>query len=302
MRKFATLLAALCICSWGTATALAGGAGCAAAAKKAAASGGCPFSGKSACMSGDEFPAMSTMVGDQKFECPVEAGKAAEKAHGKVVFVVAGEKFDSQDKAMSAYACAAECYAKRFVSIAYEKDGKWMTCDGEDCCKGEKTAMAAGCSHGKGDAAMASAKGECSHAKGAAMASAKGECTHAKGKGEMTAAKGECSHAKNAAAMAANFPKGTRFRVAGRIYNSFEDAHKASMRAREAIRNIKVTYRVDGKDVADSKDVCPTAKASGKVVYVVGSESTPCEMTARVKMAKAQVEAAKKSLDQLARA
>lgn len=260
MRKFSWVLALACMCSLGVSAAFAG-PGCCAAGKKDAsltkAKSGCSASA-STCSS-DAFPTMAVMVGEKSYDCPMEATKAAESAHTKPTFVVAGEKFDSHEKAMEAWACASEKYAKRFTMIACEMDGKWVYCGEAGCSKS--------CSEMTKAAAESCSKG------------AKGE----------TIAAGEAAK------------KCTKFRVAGHTYTKHEDAAAAAKRAMEAVKAVKIAYKVEGKAVDCESKVCPMAKKDGKVEYVVGTESTRCEYMAKINLAKAQVEAARKAVEMIAR-
>src|SRR5262245_42340060 len=110
MRRLITAVLALCVCSWGISKVFAGEGCCkkAAEAKMASASG--------CCKAG--FPAMAMMVGDKSYQCPVEAKKAAEAAHGKIVYLVADKKFECPDAAWSALADASEDYVNHFTMIA----------------------------------------------------------------------------------------------------------------------------------------------------------------------------------------
>src|SRR5262245_15656895 len=165
-------LALIVACSFGVSAAWAGpGCGAHKDAKTASAS---------SCSSmGGEFPVMVMMVGDETFGCPVAAEKAAKAHDAKIVYAVAGEKFDCKDKATEALACASECYMKRFTSIATVVDGRVIFASDKDCkstCSSKETTVAAksgGCSKSReATLASASASGKgCCQSK-SAMASA----------------------------------------------------------------------------------------------------------------------------------
>lgn len=144
-RRILTAVALACMCSVAVSAAYAGEGCCSKGGKtaKVAAgeSGGCPMSAKKTCGGvKEEFPTMSMMVGETKYDCPDSAMAAAKKANGSVRYIVAGEEFDDAETAYKAYACAAECYAKSFTSIACEKDGKWIVCSPSGCGSEAKTA------------------------------------------------------------------------------------------------------------------------------------------------------------------
>jgi hypothetical protein len=301
MRKLMTVLAIGCVCMFAVSAVYAGpgcgakgheatevkaGSSCGSKATTVAESGsGCSSKMMAVCAkAGEEMPTMTAWVGDKQFECCEAAGKYAADNGGKVIYAVAGEKFESSEEAHKAFLCATDCHVKRFVSVAYEVDGKWVYCDSEG--------KASGCSTGT---KLTSAEGKeesgCTKSKDAAVASASE-------KGEKAAS----CHGKDKpeAAKMADMSKAKKFRVAGHIYTSFDDAKKASERAQKAIEGVKMAYVVDGKKVECSTQVCPSAAKAGKVEYVVGEQRTKCETTAKLNLARAQVEAAKKSLDSMA--
>ena len=286
------------------------------------------LSSMTACSMG-EFPHLTMLVGDKEFDCPMAADKAAEEKGAKVRFAVAGEQFDCKDKAMTALADVSERFVGRYTTIAAVVDGKTIYCaeDMSGCCK-SKTASAEGSSCSKSKAALASAKGEgssCSKSK-AALASDKSEgssCSKSKAALASDKSKGSsCCKSKAALAKAEGkscasackkesfavvskdeFAKviktdGAKFIVLARNFDSYDDAVKARAAAMDAMKVVKMTYVVEGKEVDCSSKVCPMAKKAGKVEYVIGETKTNCEVSARISMAKAQFDAAKKAADQ----
>jgi len=253
MKKLGSFAAVACMCSFAVSSAFAGGACCASKKGDAMAKGGEGCAKKCGGYS-DSFPTMAMMVGDKSYECPVEAGAAAKAAHSKVNYVVSGEKFDDQEKAWAAYACAAECYAKNFASIGVEQDGKWTYCS-PTCNKGTEVKMASACAKDQDKTMSADA-----------------------------------------------FKSAKKFRVAGHTYNNWDDAVRASRRAQETMKQVKMACIVDGKTIESCDKICPTAMKEGKVQFVVGEQKTQCPYDAKVKLAKAQVEACKKAVDSMAKA
>jgi len=269
------------------------------------------LSSLTACSMG-EFPHLTMMVGDKEFDCPMAADKAAEEKGAKVRFAVAGEQFDCKDKAMATLADVSERFVGRYTTIAAVVDGKTIYCaeDMTGCCK-SKTASAEGSSCSKSKAALASAKDEgssCSKSK-AALASDKSEgssCCKSKAalaKAEGKACASACKKESFACVSKEEFAKaiktdGAKFIVLARNFDSYDDAVKARAAAMDAMKVVKMTYVVEGKEVDCSSKVCPMAKKAGKVEYVIGETKTNCEVSARISMAKAQFDAAKKAADQ----
>lgn len=286
------------------------------------------LSSLTACSMG-EFPHLTMLVGDKEFDCPMAADKAAEEKGAKVRFAVAGEQFDCKDKAMTALADVSERFVGRYTTIAAVVDGKTIYCaeDMTGCCKA-KTASAEGSSCSKSKATLASDKSEgssCSKSK-AALASDKSEgssCSKSKAALASDKSKGSsCCKSKAALAKAEGkscasackkesfacvskeeFAKaiktdGAKFIVLARNFDSYDDAVKARAAAMDAMKIVKMTYVVEGKEVDCSSKVCPMAKKAGKVEYVIGETKTKCEVSARISMAKAQFDAAKKAADQ----
>ncbi|MFO0974551.1 MAG: hypothetical protein U1A27_14095 [Phycisphaerae bacterium] len=285
MKRLSAVLVLACVCSLAVSSVQAGEGCCMknGDAKTVKASGQCTKTGMACAAFGKEFPAMTVTVGDQKY-CwatqSAECWKAMQASKAKPSFMVAGKQFDDMEKAMDAFVCAAECYKAGFTTIAYEeKDGAWAMCEmgddcctkgaaeGKACCAAKKASTLASCPAGKKDAAVASAKSE------------------------------GCAGSKEHGAAKVDYKQYKKFRVAGHTYTSFADAMAAHKRVAESMKQVKMSYIVDGKTVDNSDEVCPMAKKDHKVVYCVGGSKTPCEMTAKVLMAKAQCDAAAKALD-----
>ena len=157
---------------------------------------------------------------------------------------------------------------------------KLASADGasKDCCKAKLASL-------KTDGAAAScdkSKSSCSSTK---VAKADGCC---KSKG---AAKAKLASAKSCCQ-----GENVIYRVAGRDFKTWDDAMAARDAARSAIKTVAMTYVVDGKKVDCATKVCPTAKAAGKVKFVVGETTTSCELHARVELAKAQIDAARSAM------
>jgi hypothetical protein len=236
-------------------------------------------SASASCCTAGDFPKMVMTVGDKTFDCPVAAEKAAKEGKSKIIYAVAGEKFECKDKATEALACAAECYMKRFTSIATVVDGKVLFASDKSC--------SSSCSSHGSDVKTASATGEkkaCCMSKDA-TAKAGGCGSHAS---FMTQSQID-AEVKNA--------KVVKYLVAGRSFDCPKEAAKARDDAMAAIKTVSMKYIVDGKEVGSSSDVCPLAKMAGKVQYMVNGEKTPCETTARISLAKAQYEAATKKTE-----
>jgi len=291
---------------------------------------------KSACEKLGEFPTMISMVGEEKFQCPVSAEKAAAQCGAKVVFIVNEEKFDCRQTATIALAEASEAYVSQFTSIACVKDGKVIYCDGESgsSCSKARTASAEVPSCGKSKAQLISEEPVCSKSKsklasaeGSGCCKSKAKTASAEGSGcckskaKTASAKGDgcskskaklasdeksgCSKLKTASLAKASCGescKGAKFLVLGRTFEKYEDAVKVRDAARAELKSVRMTYIVDGTKVDCSSKVCPVAKKEGKVKFVVGDTQTGCEMTARASLARAQYEAAQKiAHDQLAK-
>lgn len=273
MRQFSVVVALLAAAGLGVSSAYAG-PGCCSKKKAEAqtAKSGCSAS-KSDCSLG-AFPSMVQMVGDEAVECPMAAKAMAEKNDTKVVFAVGSKKFESMPEAVAALAEAREDYVKKFTSIACVVDGKVKFCE-SSCAKacGDKAKMA------KADGEMS--KSGCDKAKAAST------CKKDKSADSMSEKAAQCA-------------KGAKFMVAGRQFDTWEQAAKARDEVVTAVRKVRMTYLVDGKEVDCSSKVCPKAKEAGKVQYKVAGETLKCGEMARSELAKAQYEAAKSALEKTA--
>jgi hypothetical protein len=96
--------------------------------------------------------------------------------------------------------------------------------------------------------------------------------------------------------------KVVKYLVAGRTFDKREDALKARDEAQKAVKSIHLTFLVDGKEVGCSTQVCPKAKAAGKVKYVLNKEQMDCEYQARVAVSRAKFDAARSVAEKLAKA
>lgn len=264
------------------------------------------MSAMTSCSMG-EFPHMTFLVGDKTMDCPSAAEKAAEANGGKVRFAVANETFDCKDKALAALADQSERYVKRYMAIAAIVDGKLVYCkDDLTGCGEAKTASADGssCSKAKTIALTSAEEGKSCSAKKAELAKAEGSgCSKSKAGAEVASFAKSCSTGDIACVSKEEFGKlvkssDTKFMVLNRSFDSYDDAAKARDTAMGSVKLVKMKYMVDGKEVGCSTQVCPSAKKAGKVSYVVGEDKTGCEVTARIALAKAQYDAAKKAADE----
>lgn len=252
-------------------------------------------------------------VCDENFECRDKAmaalAAASEryvKRYTTIAAVVDGKLiYNQEDMAGCKSACAEGKGAKAVLAAAGE---------GSSCSKAKAAAASAGegksCSAAKAELAKAEA-GSCSKTK-AALASAEGKAEGSgccKAKAAMASASGSscCKSGSGKTAMAVvskdEFTKlmkaeGAKFMVLGRNFDCYESATKARDTAMASMKVVKMKYIVDGKEVSCATEVCPMAKKDGKVQYVVGEDKTNCEDIARVNLAKAQYDAAKKAADQ----
>ncbi|OWY72178.1 hypothetical protein B7486_04460 [cyanobacterium TDX16] len=210
-------------------------------------------------------------------------------------------------KSKTASAEGSSC-SKSKATLASDKS------EGSSCSK-SKAALASDKSEGsscsKSKAALASDKSEgssCSKSK-AALASDKSKGSSCcKSKAALAKAEGKscasaCKKESFACVSKDEFAKaiktdGAKFIVLARNFDSYDDAVKARAAAMDAMKVVKMTYVVEGKEVDCSSKVCPMAKKAGKVEYVIGETKTNCEVSARISMAKAQFDAAKKAADQ----
>ena len=80
------------------------------------------------------------------------------------------------------------------------------------------------------------------------------------------------------------------YRVGGVDFSKKADAEKALARINDVIANVKMEYKVDGKTYGCDKMAGSKCKKSGKkMTYLVGSEETPCQVTAKRMLAEAKV-------------
>lgn len=80
------------------------------------------------------------------------------------------------------------------------------------------------------------------------------------------------------------------YRVGGVDFSKKEDAEKAMARINDVIADVKMEYKVDGKTFGCSKMAGSKCKNSGKkMTYLVGSEETPCQVTAKRMLAEAKL-------------
>ncbi len=307
MRRWTIATALLVACGMGVTATFAGPGEQCHKDKKAECAKKCEKTcdKKAMCSDDKDFPAMAIMVGDKTTHCPMEARKIAAENHAKVVYAVAGDKYDDMNKAMVALADASEAYLNDYMAIKCRVDGKLITCAADCGAKGEKTgcgtqakkvADKGGCdSHAK----KVADKDDCDyHAKKAAH---EGTCDSKSGK--KVADKSGCCPSKKAseAKLAKCDPskcaeKCSEFVVMGRTFKSWKDAAEAREEALCAAKAVKVAYIVNGEKVDCSSKVCPKAKAAGKVKYVVNGEETDCDANFRVMVAKAKYEAANEAL------
>lgn len=315
-RMILSVVAFAAACSIGMASAFAG-PGCCSAGKAAsmAKKDGC-------CKEG--FPTMVMMVGEKSYQCPMSADKAAKESHGKIVYLVGEKKYDCKDAATVALADASEEYVSRFMSVACVVDGKVKYCDDVATCSKSvgKTVSAGGASCGKSATVVATksetgstcTKGKDGEIKSAMAKSEGSTCTKGKdGEAKTVLAKTEggssCCKSGAKTAMAkgegsgcCKDAKSVKYMVAGRTFDSYDAASKAREQAMTAVKTVSMKYIVDGKEVGCSSQVCPKAKADGKVTYVVNNEKMTSESDARIAAAKAKYEAARSAAEKLAKA
>jgi hypothetical protein len=249
---------------------------------------------KDGCCASKGFPAMAMKVGDKTYNCPMEAGKAAEQAKGKVVYVVAGESFECKDKAEAALAAASEDFVKKFTTIACVVDGQVKYCDEKEMasCKS------------MGEVKTCSKSGEGARTASVSLAASESDAKHgtcdksAKKAGEPSATRTRTTVAQGKTdAKSEMHGKNMKFMVAGHTYESMEAAQKAREGILAAIKPVSMKYVVDGKEVDCATKVCPSKKAAGQVTFVVNKDKTTNETSARVWLAKALYEAAKAAAD-----
>lgn len=324
MRRGLMVLFALTVAmSLGLSAAYAG-PGCCAAKKKDAKVAKASCGKKASCGIGT-FPAIARRVGDKTYDCPATAEKMARKAGSNVVFVVGEESFDTRNKAVAALALAAEGYVDKFTTIACVVDGKLVYCDekakagcGSSChSKVTKASAKTGCSKTCGSKGKtATAKAGCSSTCGAKGKKAGGGSQksskdgkaakdetqteeHWRSKGKLVGATGgrKDDSAKAGTKGRCDGSKCEKFLVVGREFDSYKAAVKARDAALAAVAKIRMTTLIDGEALAADAQICPNAKAAGKVRFVVNGTKTGCEYTARVSLAQAKYDAAKAVLD-----
>ncbi|MCB9856708.1 MAG: hypothetical protein H6818_13590 [Phycisphaerales bacterium] len=200
------------------------------------------------------------------------------------------------------------CCKAKLASLT--TDGEKASCDKSKASCDSKVAKAE-CDKDKSccKAKLASAEGgdkACCKAKLASLTTdgEKASCDKSKASCDSKVAKADgCCKSKDAAtktklvdAKSCCDGKDVIYRVAGRDFKTWEEAVSARDAARAAIKKVAMSYVVDGKKVDCASKVCPTAKAAGKVKFVVGETTTSCELHARVELAKAQIDAAREAL------
>lgn len=255
-------------------------------------------------------------VASEQFDCK-EAAMAALADHSEryvkrfmtVAAVVDGKMiYNKEDMGdCSKTACAeGKDGAKAVLASAGEgrscsaKAAALAKAEGSSCSKSKaELAKADGASCSKSKAALASAEDKkegsgCCKAK-AALASAEGKSCSTKGGDAMKSAMAVVSKEEFAKLCKT---EGAKFMVLGRSFDCYDSAVKARDTAAGAAKVVKMKYIVDGKEVACSTEICPSAKKDGKVQYVIGEDKTGCETVARINLAKAQYDAAKKAADQ----
>ncbi|MEK6644562.1 MAG: hypothetical protein AABZ08_11700 [Planctomycetota bacterium] len=303
MRRMTNLaLAMACVCSFTAATVYAGPACSGDKAKMAKSEGSCT---KTCGGTTEGFPTMAMMVSGKSYDCCMSAAKAAKEAKTGIIFQVADQKFENKDKAMAALADVSEQYVENYMTVACVADGKVMLCKDKTSCCAEKAAKGATVSAksegtcAKGETKTAKAEGSACCKGGAkttaTVAKADGCCSKDGAKAKAVAMTKEeietcCKNAKE-----------VKYMVVGRTFKTHDEALKAREKTLDTVKTIAMTYVVDGKEVKCSTEVCPKAKADGKVVYVVNKEKMECEIEARIALAKAKFEAARDFAEKLAK-
>ncbi len=225
-------------------------------------------------------------------------GSSCSKA--KTIALTSAEegKSCSSKKAELAKAEGSGC-SKSKATLASAEEGKSCSAKKAELAKAEGS----GCSKSKATLASAEEGKSCS-AKKAELAKAEGSgCSKSKAGAEVASFAKSCSTGDIACVSKEEFGKlvkssDTKFMVLNRSFDSYDDAAKARDTAMGSVKLVKMKYMVDGKEVGCSTQVCPSAKKAGKVSYVVGEDKTGCEVTARIALAKAQYDAAKKAADE----
>lgn len=324
MRRLFTLAAALaCVCSFTAASVYAGPGCCSADKDKATKMAKSDASCTKTCGGTTEgFPTMAMVVNGKSYECCMSAAKAAKDAKTGIIYQVADQKFDCKDKAMAALADVSEEYVENYMTIACVADGKVMLCkDKTSCCaeKGAKGATVSAksegtCTKGETTVAAKSEGGTCTKSgeKTTAVAAKSDNAGCCKSGAKAIAAKSEgcCKDGAKAKAVAmtkeeietcCKNAKEVKYMVMGRTFKTRDEAAKARESAMTAVKPIAMKYIVDGKEVSCSSEVCPKAKAEGKVKYMVNKDKMDCEIEARIALAKAKFEAARDFAEKLAK-
>lgn len=296
MQFASKLFALIVVCALCTSGLIAGGDECQKACDKA---------GKAACTEGGSctlsagiaksMPQWAVLVGDKTFECPMAAAEVAKKEGKSIVYLVAGKKFDNQEKAMVAYADALDTFVTKFTSVRTMEE-----------CMAE-------CAGSSGSACSDSAKASCDATKVSADAAAKSACCEKTKDTGVTGATGDAqvalkSDAKGGAKVTtggecrSNDSKATNakavFCVAGQCFDSKDKAVKAAQVVTVAIKDVNLGYRVGSKNFyCDKMAGDEAAKTSQQIVFVVGENTTQCKVTARITLAKARLAAAAKALE-----
>lgn len=309
MRRLFTLAAALaCVCSFTAASVYAGPGCCSADKDKATKMAKSDASCTKTCGGTTEgFPTMAMVVNGKSYECCMSAAKAAKDAKTGIIYQVADQKFDCKDKAMAALADVSEEYVENYMTIACVADGKVMLCKDKTSCCAEKGAKGATVS-AKSEGGTCTKSGE----KTTAVAAKSDNAGCCKSGAKAIAAKSEgcCKDGAKAKAVAmtkeeieacCKNAKEVKYMVMGRTFKTRDEAAKARESAMTAVKPIAMKYIVDGKEVSCASEVCPTAKAEGKVKYMVNKDKMDCEIEARIALAKAKFEAARDFAEKLAK-
>ncbi|MEE8170505.1 MAG: hypothetical protein V3T70_08155 [Phycisphaerae bacterium] len=272
-------------------------------------------------------PQMVALVGDKTFDCPYSAKQAAEKSGSKLHYRVAGQDFGSREKALTAYATVMDDFVVKFASVrgtpevaiasascsaSKSKSSCSSASKAKSSCSASKAASVAakGASECAGKSktsrTASNAKSSCSAGKGAAASvAAKGSsaCCSSKSKASaQVAADGRsnesCKSGAKVAAATCDKSAAKVFYVANSKFTCPQTAHKMSKLALAAMKDVRMSYRVDGKDFSCDKMAGAKCDGTGKdLMFVVGETCTPCKVTARIALAKAKIVAALKALE-----
>ena len=102
---------------------------------------------------------------------------------------------------------------------------------------------------------------------------------------------GEAMHCPTHAQQAAD-EKNTKvaYRVGGFDFADEKQAEKVVTLVKDAVANVGMTYKVDGKTYHCSKTAGSKCKKNGaKMTYVVGDEETPCDVSAKLLLTEAKL-------------